>query len=256
MKTALVLSAGGMFGAYQAGAWKILSRFFEPDLVVGASIGAVNGWAIAGGCHPDRLIDTWLNLDDLSRYRWRFPTNPRHGLVDSTAVENLVEQVYSEFTPQTGYGVVATDTLRLRPVLFQEPGVTWRHLAASTAMLGFFTQQRIDGRVYSDGGLLTALPVWAAVEMGADRIIAINVLPDLPSMVVKNVVGAVRAVARYRPHIPDSVQVTHITAPCGLGSAKDALYWKRDNVLRWIEQGQQDASRLVESGAFALEAQL
>src|ERR1035438_5321759 len=57
MPCALVLSAGGMFGAYQAGAWNVLSRRFQPDLVVGASVGALNGWAIAGGCSPAELLD-------------------------------------------------------------------------------------------------------------------------------------------------------------------------------------------------------
>ena len=45
--TALVLSAGGMFGAYQAGAWKALAPELSPDLVVGTSAGSLNGWAIA-----------------------------------------------------------------------------------------------------------------------------------------------------------------------------------------------------------------
>jgi NTE family protein len=254
MKTALVLSAGGMFGAYQAGIWKILSTVFQPDLVVGASIGAVNGWAIAGGCPPDQLIESWLGLKDLGAFRWRLPTRPWHGFIDSSPVERLVEQTYHDFVPQLEYGVVATDTLRLRPVLFCEPGLTWQHLAASTAMLGFFSQHRIGGRIYSDGGLLSALPVWAAVEMGATRIVAINVLPDLPSFVVKNVVGIIRAAARYTPPaLPASVEVIRITAPLGLGTAKDALYWKRENVRRWIEQGQQDAQAALAAGRIPFE---
>src|SRR5579862_9012522 len=53
VKTALVLSAGGMFGAYQAGAWRELSASFRPDLVVGTSAGSLNGWSIAGGCPPE-----------------------------------------------------------------------------------------------------------------------------------------------------------------------------------------------------------
>ena len=56
MPCALVLSAGGMFGAYQAGAWNVLSQRFQPDMVVGTSVGALNGWAIAGGCPPDELL--------------------------------------------------------------------------------------------------------------------------------------------------------------------------------------------------------
>ncbi len=254
MKNALVLSAGGMFGAYQAGAWKVLSPLFKPDLVVGASIGAVNGWAIAGGCWPDQLIETWLNLDALSALRWRLPTRPWHGFLDSSGIERLVEQTYHDFVPQLEYGLVATETLRLRPVLFREPGLTWQHLAASTAILGFFSQHKIGGRTYSDGGLLSALPVWAAAEMGATRILAINVLPSLPSFVVKNFVGLVRAVAPFRPPaIPASIQVIRMDAPVGLGSARDALFWKRENVQRWIEQGQQDAQAALAAGRIPFE---
>ena len=94
MKTALVLSAGGMFGAYQAGAWKALASVFQPDIVVGASIGALNGWAIAGGCSTAQLIDLWLELDALSSYRWRFPTNPRHGFIDSRHIEKLIAHIH------------------------------------------------------------------------------------------------------------------------------------------------------------------
>jgi len=72
---ALVLSAGGMFGAYQVGAWKVLADVFQPDLIVGASIGAVNGWAIAAGCPPDELIERWLNMESVGRYKWKFPSS-------------------------------------------------------------------------------------------------------------------------------------------------------------------------------------
>lgn len=54
-KTALVLSAGAMFGAYHAGVWKGLAGRFQPDLIVGASVGALNGWVMASGCAPQEL---------------------------------------------------------------------------------------------------------------------------------------------------------------------------------------------------------
>ena len=60
MKTALVLSGGGMFGAWQAGAWRALAGRFAPDLIVGASVGSLNGYAIAGGATPDELAEFWL----------------------------------------------------------------------------------------------------------------------------------------------------------------------------------------------------
>ena len=249
MKTALVLSAGGMFGAYQAGVWKALAPVFQPDLVVGASIGALNGWTIAGGCSPQRLIDFWLGLQALGQHRWRMPPRWRDGLLDSDQAYKTIDEICNEFQPRVDFGLVATDTLRLRPVLFCSPEVTCLHLKASAAMLGFFSQQRINGRLFSDGGLLDAMPVWAAVEMGAQRVIAVNVLPRMPGFVVNTVVGAVRLLTPYRvPALPRSIEVIRIEAAANLGPPRDAIYWTRENAARWIRQGEADAQSVIESG--------
>lgn len=220
-KTALVLSAGGMFGAYQAGVWKVLGKQFSPDMVVGTSIGAINGWAIASECDPDQLIERWRNLEQ---------KRPQH----------LIRQLHSDFSPRIDYGLVVTDTLRLRPRIFRGPDLTWRHLAASAAVPGLHGQQWIDRRLYSDGGLLGALPLWAAVEMGADRIIAINALPKMPSVIVRKLAGAIQAISRFRPVIPS--EVIQIAPSEPLGPVTDMLYWNRDNAERWIAQGIHDAS--------------
>lgn len=70
----LILSGGGGRGAFHAGVYKYLmqaektgldsshSSAWEPDIVVGTSIGAVNGAAIVQGISPRRLEHIWLNL--------------------------------------------------------------------------------------------------------------------------------------------------------------------------------------------------
>ena len=57
MKRAIVFSGGGMFGAWQAGVWRglVSERRWDPDLVVGASVGSLNGYAISGGATPEEL---------------------------------------------------------------------------------------------------------------------------------------------------------------------------------------------------------
>ncbi len=96
----LVLSAGGMYGAYQAGAWKELCDVFEPDLVVGASIGAVNGWAIAGGCDPDELIRRWLNLPGDGGYRWKLPKTIFGGVLNIEPLARAIRDIYESFQPK------------------------------------------------------------------------------------------------------------------------------------------------------------
>jgi predicted acylesterase/phospholipase RssA len=130
----------------------------------------------------------------------------------------------------------------MRQRLFRAPNVTWQHLAASVGMICIFRQYRIDGRVWSDGGLLGALPVWGAVEMGAGRVIAVNCLPALPSRLMTAGIRTVQLLAPWRrPAIPESVEVTEIRPKGVLGSLRESMVWTEENARRWMEQGRMDA---------------
>ena len=60
---ALVLSGGGSFGAYQAGVWKALeARAWEPDVIIGVSIGCVNAFAISRGASDEEMTYIWRDL--------------------------------------------------------------------------------------------------------------------------------------------------------------------------------------------------
>ena len=95
--TALILSGGGMFAAWQAGAWQELSKKMpKPEWVIGASAGSLNAWAIAGGLPPEDLIDRWLHLESYSRFHWRFPTGPKSSVLDPTPVWDDVDDIPSD----------------------------------------------------------------------------------------------------------------------------------------------------------------
>ena len=245
-KTALVLSAGGMFGAYQAGAWQELSARFQPDLVVGASAGALNGWAIAGGCAPDELIRRWMDQSSsaflkpqASRRLWR-------GFFDDVSFSHHVRDFFSLFTPRIPCGVVITDLVRRSARLVSSPAVTWQHLAASAAIPIGLPPVRINGRWYADGGLLNPLPIWAAAEMGATRVVAVNALPVLPTRVLR---AGVRVLRFLSPRIPPpaSLEVMLIRPAGSLGTLTESLRWNRDTIQRWIDQGAEDARRVIQS---------
>ena len=73
---ALILSGGGGRGAFHAGVYKYLMKnhkvnvdsnhvgAWEPDIIVGTSIGAVNGAAIAQGMSADQLVNVWKSLEE------------------------------------------------------------------------------------------------------------------------------------------------------------------------------------------------
>jgi NTE family protein len=246
MKTALVLSAGGMYGAYQAGAWKVLSQVLQPDLIVGASIGALNGWAIAGGCSPDDLIDRWLSLEQAARYRLAMPRSVFSGILDAGPIRAAIDEIHARYQPKTQFALVVTDLLKLQPRMILGNQVTARHLAASTAIVGLFDQVRLDdGRVYSDGGLLSAVPIWVAAQLGAQKIVVLNVLPQPPGMVAKTFVAGMRLLAPNRPTHDPGIEIITVMPPALLGSFKEMLYWTRANTEAWIRRGEQDARQAL-----------
>jgi NTE family protein len=251
--TALVLSAGGMYGAYQAGAWRAIADVFQPDLVVGASIGAITGWAIAGGCDPDELVDRWLHLDAAARYRWKFPRSPLHGIFDTTALQGAIREIYESFQPRIHYAMVVTDLMKLRPRVIRGNEVSWQHLVASTSIAVLFDQVRLGGRIYSDGGLLSAVPLWAAAEMGATKALVINVLPAPPGHIARIAVGAVRMVSHFRAAVPTGIEVMRLGPPRLLGKPLESIYWTRANAEAWIQAGEEQAAGLKHSIANCFE---
>lgn len=244
LKTALVLSAGGMFGAFHAGAWRTLARVLQPDLVVGTSIGALNGWAIAGGCRPEELVELWLDPAAAVLGGVRPARRPWRGFFDFSPCERRIRELWARYRPRVEVGVTATQLPALRPRLFRDSEIDWRHLAAACAVPFCFPAVSIDGRYYWDGGLLSALPIWAAAELGAQRVIAIQALPEVPSRVIRMAVRAVRTFRRA-PGPPEQIQLLLISPGGPLGTLRDAVLWNRDNACRWIEWGERAAKAVL-----------
>jgi NTE family protein len=220
---ALVLSGGGLFGAWQAGAWRALAGRVQPDLIVGASVGSLNGYLIASAASPDELRAMWLDP----------------GFAKFRDLQSNIRLMMSHYKLRTGFAVAVTDLLRMKPRIFRDSEITWRHLAASCALPLVLPQIRIGGRLYSDGGLLNPLPVWAAVDLGATRIVALHALPELPSAWLRLMAKPFRG--RYNPPLPPDLELNVICPSRTLGSFSDSVRWKRDNIERWLAQGAEDA---------------
>jgi NTE family protein len=220
---ALVLSGGGLFGAWQAGAWSALAERIRPDLIVGASVGSLNGYLIAGGASPDDMRGLWLDP----------------GFAKFRDLQSNIRSMMARYSLRTSFALTVTDVLRLKPRIFRDSEVTWRHLAASCALPGVLPQIRIGGRLYSDGGLLNPLPVWAAVELGATRIVALHALPELPSAWLRVMAKPFRG--WHNPPLPAGVELNVVCPSRPLGTLSDSIHWKRDNIERWLAQGVEDA---------------
>jgi predicted acylesterase/phospholipase RssA len=253
MKRALVLSGGGLFGAWQAGAWRSLADRMHPDLVVGASVGSLNGYAIAGGATPQELAEFWLQpaTADFSQLpetiRALMERYPLESASTTPSPDGRPSSRDSSRQPTGAIGsfaLVLTDLLRMKPRIFSGAEITWRHVAASCAIPGVLRPYKIDGRWYFDGGLLNPLPIWAAVELGATHIVALHALPQIPSIVLRPFVTGFRRVAGHHPPLPTGVELTLISTGDAIGSMRDALRWKRENIERWLQLGYSAAQNI------------
>jgi NTE family protein len=239
-KTALVLSAGGMFASYQAGVWKAIAGVFRPDMVIGASAGALNAWVIVGGGSAEQLITHWNDPEYADLLRLRTPPIPWRGVFDAGRFESRVEKLYQGYSPRIPVGVVMLQLAGLRPRLVRGNEITWRHLAASCSIPVLLPPQPVDGMAYVDGGLLNVLPLWAAREMGATRIVAVNVLPSNPSMMFRLMARLLHGFCKPAPSTFDDVRVIHIVPSVPLGPLRHSVLWQRDRIERWIELGYRD----------------
>jgi NTE family protein len=231
---ALVLSGGGLFGAWQAGAWSTLAGRISPDLIVGASVGSLNGYLIASGATPEELRALWLD--------------PAFGRFSD--LSSNIRRMMARYTPRMPLAITATELPRMNPRIFRDSEITWQHLAASCALPFALPQVRIGTHWYSDGGLLGALPLWAAAELGAKRIIGLQALPQSPSWWLHQFVRAFRGVAGHNPPVPPGIDVCEIRPGRRLGSVRDTIQWKRSNIERWLDQGAEDAQRAVTQKTF------
>ncbi len=235
-----------MFGAWQAGVWRALEPHLKPDVVIGASVGSLNAWLVASRCPAEEIAGRWRTLDTLAEVRWRFPQSFTDGVLDSSALETLIQEMCCSHQPSAELGIVATDFRRMRPTLFRYPDLAWQHVAVSCAVPGFLRHHRIDGTLYTDGGLVDPLPVWAALEMGATRIVGITCLLYRPDLILKVVTG-LRRWGKYTSPDTSNVSFVEIGPGASLGTARDSMYWSPAKAQRWLHLGQTDGENALAS---------
>lgn len=181
MTVAFVLSGGASLGAVEVGMLKALAqRGIAPDLIVGTSVGAVNGAWLAG--HPEaditELERVWASIHRSTV----FPADPmlglfafagrRPGLVPQHGLRSLVqghltfERIEEAPIP---LHLVAVEVLTGRDVLLSS-GPALDAILASAAIPGLFAPVVIDGVAYMDGGVVSNTPISHAVALGADVI--------------------------------------------------------------------------------------
>jgi len=189
MKRALILSGGGARGAFQVGVWNYLQEAgWDPDLICGTSVGAINAVAIGSGMPLEKLMHIWKTLDRSKAYRrlllrflW-FALFARtfRPLMDTVPLRNTITNAIDlEALRQSSRDIlITTVNIRTNRInLFDQKTIDVDHVMASSALPGFFPWQTIDGQPHWDGGVMVNTPLFPALEQGAEEIIVVLLSP-------------------------------------------------------------------------------
>lgn len=184
-----MLSGGGNLGAIQVGMLRALTeRGIQPDVVLGCSVGALNGagYALDPTDHGvDRLVEHWRNAEHSVMPSSRIPSavqllrkgpslHSNAGL--RASLDALLGAGRSFDDLLLPFQCVAADTERAVARWFDEGDLVQAILASAT-LPAVYPPVVIDGQRYMDGGVVDNVPIGRAVELGCRTIYVLHVGP-------------------------------------------------------------------------------
>ncbi len=246
---AFVLGGGGVHGAAEVGMLQALHEAgITPDIVIGTSVGALNGAVLADepSTAVERLTDLWINVDESSPFdasllerastfaRTRTHLHSNHRLrrlllthLDARRFEDLA----------VPFQCVAASIEHAGARWFDD-GPLIPPLLATTAVPGLLPPVEIEGEHYLDGGLVDSIPVSRAVDLGAREIYVLQVgrveQPLVPpkrpwevGLVAFEIARRHRFVEAMK-QIPDDVEVQVLPAGVEIQHTDTSQYRYRD----------------------------
>jgi NTE family protein len=184
---AFVLGGGGQLGASEVGMLRaLLEHGIQPGLVVGTSVGAINGAAIATEPSTEmvaRLQATWSDIERSDVFAGsllnRIATLARTGThlhgndaLRATITESLPIALIEDLP--VPFQCVAASIESASEHWFTA-GALVDAVLASAAVPGILPPVEVGGEHYIDGGIVNSIPVDRAVQLGADRIFVMHV---------------------------------------------------------------------------------
>ncbi len=174
-KHGLVLGGGGARGGAHIGVYKVLSELgYTPDLVVGTSIGGIIAGFIGTG---HSASDIMKHLERLDFAQLMTLDRTGRGLLSHTLFEDWLRTMLGDIDlrdTEPRVAVMAADVRHRRRVLIDE-GPMLKALLATSAVPGLFPAVEWGDALLVDGGLADNVPTQAAHQLGAERIIAVDI---------------------------------------------------------------------------------
>lgn len=224
-KIGLALSGGGGRGFAHVGVLKALVENNIPiDMIAGTSAGSIVGAAFATGMSIDEIVAM------CGRVRWLNTIRPHFGLrgiLSSTPMGRFLERefpVHRFEGLKTKFAAVGYDFQSGKEIVFTGSGDLIFALRASCAVPGVFEPLNDDsGKLFVDGGVVSQIPVETVRKMGADVVIAVDLLAcgstfrsrprTLIGVLIRSAMSLLRTASSYQGASADVViepQIAHI----------------------------------------------
>lgn len=195
MKYGLVLSGGGARGAYQVGAIKALLELgFKFDIVTGTSVGAINALLLTANKFEE-LLKIWKQVDysTIIDHNYTYKNKTLETLLKAPLkkgfsiepLEELIKSHVHEDEIRNSHikgGLVYTEPpFKLKEIKFEDipENEIIDYLMASCAAFPFLKKRKIKEKECLDGFYTDNMPINLAIELGSQKIIAINIMSGL-----------------------------------------------------------------------------
>jgi NTE family protein len=250
VSTAFVLGGGGVLGAAEVGMLRALfERDVSPDLVLGTSVGALNGAMVARdptAAVIGRMSELWTsaarNGDVYGDRRLRTVRRAVSTGTHIYSAKPMTQRLREEFGDLTFEDLavrlqVCAASIERAAEHWFDSGPVVDAIVASAAVPGLLPPAKVGDEHFLDGGIVNSIPVGRAVQLGAKRIFVLQVgridrplkAPKKPWEVARVSFEIARRhrFAREMSELPDGVEA-YVLPARGTSARDDSLLAHRD----------------------------
>jgi NTE family protein len=181
-KIGLALGGGAARGLAHIGVLEVLQKEGIPiDMVAGTSAGAIVGALYAQGKDSNEIKSLALEFGNRKLAHFVDPYLPKSGFIRGRKIQDLLVSYIGDIRfsdMKIPFACVATDVETGEEVVLDQGSVP-EAVRASISIPGVFAVARWKGRYLVDGGVVNPVPVNILKGMGANFVIAVNVIPEV-----------------------------------------------------------------------------
>ncbi|MGA9214931.1 MAG: patatin-like phospholipase family protein [Methylocella sp.] len=247
---------GIALGAGAARGWSHIGVLLElnghgiyPDVVAGTSIGAVIGGAYAAG--KLKAVEEFAR--SLTRKRVMSLLDVSFSGVSFLAGEKLRRELEQEFSGLTfedldkKFATVATEFGTGHEIWLTKGDVA-DAIRASYALPGIFEPVKIDGHWLFDGALVNPIPVTLCRALGAEVVVAVNLVSDMTfrGTTIRDPLSVEPALEKYDFGAPEAGRSLRARIFGGVGGNLRRLFGKREDGAPGIAIAMMDAFNIAQ----------